>query len=182
MSQASRFNFPQRILGHEPASNGTPLPKPIYRQRNMDGDFAHLARQETTQRRMYIPGNREVIALWPQIERLIGPLIEDERLYDPVHILQYHLNNQMFIFVGMYGGEVEMAIVANVVKYPKMTVCQFPYAAGKNLRKWIPFYFEVCEGFAKTAGCKGASGGFRRGWIKTLGYKDLGVRLAKELV
>lgn len=134
-------------------------------------------------RTMYIPDRRRAVLLWPQIESWIGPVIEDEGLYSPLDILQYHLEQQWFIFVGWNGltQKVEMAIAARTIKYPLCKVVSFAYVGGKNVRAWVPFYLSVCEGWAKKAGCTKSMGGFRRGWVRLAGYREVGSKMVKDL-
>lgn len=150
----------------------------------MDGDLARIPEIESVKRSMFIPDNRNVVLLWPQIEKWIGPLIEEEGLYDPIDILMCHLRNERFIFVGWNDSEksVDFVIVAQPLTFPKKKVCVFQYVAGKDLRAWTPFYLNVCEDFAKKAGCKLGRGAGRPGWERLVGYKRMGVLSIKELV
>ena len=150
----------------------------------MDGDLSRQPEIIVDKRSMFVPGNEQVVEIWPKIKPWIEQTIREEGNYLPSDILKFHLAQQMFIFIGWNDTteEVEMVIVAQTIQYPRQKVCSFPYVGGKNLSLWVPFYQEICEqGFARKAGCTRIVGGFREGWIKVLGYKKVGVWLMHDL-
>ena len=130
---------------------------------------------------LFMPNKRNVLILWPQIEKWLAPLLKDEGCYAPEDILLYHLEGKMQIWAGCEGPKVEIVIVSQILEYPLGKVCSFPYAAGENLVKWVPHYLRECEGFARASGCIRSKGGFRKGWVRVLGYREVGCLLVKEL-
>lgn len=127
---------------------------------------------------------KNVVLLWPQIEALLKPLVESEGYYIAEDILAFHLRDEMLIFVSWVDHlkQIEAVAVTQIITYPRMKACFVPYIAGKNLNAWKEYLQNTLENYARSNGCKRMGGGFRRGWVKIAGYKEVGCILVKDLI
>lgn len=125
-----------------------------------------------------------VVLLWPQIEKLLAPLLETEGNYVPADILAYHLRDEMLIFIawGEPAKEVEAIMVTQTITYPRRKICAVPYIAGKNMDVWKDDFIRLVEDYARRCGCNRMSNMGRLGWVRVAGYKDVGHLLMKDLV
>ena len=121
--------------------------------------------------------------LWHLSEPLIAPLLAQEGLYLPAHILANHLKGEMNIWVACAPDQqdIDAAMVTQLNKFPLMTICSVPYIAGKNMHKWAEKFKNDSEAFARANGARRMVGAFRKGWIRVGGYTDAGVILKKDL-
>lgn len=124
-----------------------------------------------------------VVLLWPQIEPLIKPLVESEGNYIPEDILAFHLRDEMLIFIAWndIAKSVVAVMVTQIMKYPRRKICYVPYIAGENMSAWADDFTRIVEDYARKCGCNRMGGGFRKGWVRVAGYKDVGCILVKDL-
>lgn len=121
--------------------------------------------------------------LWPQIEPLLAPLLAQEGLYIPLDIMACCIRGEMMIWVAWDGmsPEIDAAMVTQIVRFPRRSVCAILYIAGRNLRRWARQFEEETEKYARAQGCQQMGGGFRKGWARVAGYRVTGVTLRKDL-
>jgi len=98
-----------------------------------------------------------------------------EGLYEPVDILAHHIKNEMHIWaaVDRETRAIEMVVVAQIQRYPRKAVLGCPYVGGRRLRECGRPFFDELIRFAKNSGCSRIAGGYRRGWIKVFGFREM---------
>jgi len=131
--------------------------------------------------RVVVPTTEQLIALWPQWEPLLKPLLAKEGHYECVDILAHHSKGEMIVWISWDGTAVEAVMVSQIHRFPRKTVCHVPYIAGKNMRAWKDEFQNKVERHAREVGAKTMHGAFRKGWVRAAGYQLNGVLLKKEL-
>lgn len=122
----------------------------------------------------------QAIALWPQIEPLLSPLLREDGLYVSTDILAEHLKGEKKIWIA-WQDKVLAVFVTQIVTYPRKRIMGIPYIAGSQMELWKDKFIEVSEAYAKAMGCHRIAGSQREGWVRVAGYEKRGVVLVKEL-
>lgn len=116
----------------------------------------------------------------------VGPMLEPAVAranghWDIWSLISYLLAGSMYLWISMRDGEIEAALVARIVDYPRMRTLDIPFVGGKNRQHWLTHESELVE-WAKANGCKRMEGYVRKGWLRVLKdwkiqstciYKDL---------
>jgi hypothetical protein len=125
----------------------------------------------------------QAVALWPQIEKLLAPILAEEGCFLPIDVLSQHIRGEMLIWVAWdtKSPEIDAVMVTQILRFPRKIICGIPYICGKNMKAWEDRFIAESERHAKAAGASQMSGGFREGWVKVAGYKKVGCMLRKNL-
>jgi hypothetical protein len=120
--------------------------------------------------------------VWPQIETHIANALRSfDGCYHPTDILADLLRGERHLWLAIDETGIAAAVVCNVVTYPRRKAYNVMLVGGRDLRAWLKPMCEAIEGYAKSIGCRHMEGGFRRGWAKAAGYREVGVTLMKDL-
>lgn len=124
----------------------------------------------------------EVVHVWPHVEGYIVKALRSfEGCYEPLDILIALLKGERHLWVALDDKGVAAAVVCNRVQYPRCLAYNVMLVGGRDMRTWLKPMSDAIEDYARGIGCKHMEGGFRRGWAKAAGYREVGVTLMKGL-
>jgi hypothetical protein len=124
----------------------------------------------------------DAVPVWPQIETHIANALRSfDGCYHPIDILADLLEKRRHLWLAGDDKGIAAAVVCNVVTYPRCRAYNVMLVGGRDMRSWLKPMCDALEEYARSIGCRHMEGGFRRGWAKAAGYREVGVTLLKEL-
>lgn len=128
-----------------------------------------------------LPGMAETAHYWPKIL----PWVEEAVAYTSgcyLAIDVYHqiLQGELGLWLMMDGDQPVAFAITRTEKHPRRWLMGIPFIGGTRMDEWARPLLKHLEGFARTAGCDGLSGGGREGWQK-YGFKKAGIWLVKDI-
>lgn len=113
----------------------------------------------------------EVPLVWHKVK----PFIDKALIYSngemvAADVLSSLLNKELFLFIGLEDDEINSALIAELVDYPRKRVFRIlTWAAesGYDFKLWMNL-LNFIEDFARTAGCEYLEAWVRKGLVKRL--------------
>ena len=113
----------------------------------------------------------EIPYIWHEIKPLIDKaLVHSQGELLTADVLSSLLNKELFLFIGIDGEEINSALIAELVDYPRkrnFRILTWSTRSGHDFELWINL-FNVIEEFAKSAGCTSLEAWVRKGLVKRL--------------
>ena len=111
----------------------------------------------------------------PFIWHKIRPLIDKALVYSngemlTADILSSLLNKELLLFIGTEDDEINSALIAELVNYPRKRVFRiltWSTKSGHDFKLWIDL-LNIIEDFARSAGCTSLEAWVRKGLVKRL--------------
>jgi len=130
-------------------------------------------------------GTDDLLLVWPYVTELIDKALnQGSGEYRQEDIYLAVLEQEMQLWIGLKGNEVEMLAVTQIVKYPSNRVTMsIVFLAGENLSVWLG-ELDTLEEWARSQGAQGVEFHCRPGFQRILdgyGYEKERVVLQKNL-
>jgi len=121
----------------------------------------------------YIPHNH-VLKVWGEVEPLISKALKynyaDVTSADALNLI---LNQGFKLWIGADGNEIQSALLAEFVQYPRkkaMRIVTWATKSGQDYESWMEL-FDKIEDFAKHNGCSLIEAWARKGLAKKLNWE-----------
>tara|TARA_R100000152_G_C6718977_1_gene145273 strand:+ start:143 stop:553 length:411 start_codon:yes stop_codon:yes gene_type:complete len=121
----------------------------------------------------YVPHNY-VLKVWGKVEPLVTKALKhnDGEMFSN-DVLKSLLEKEYILWVGVQGKEILMAVVAEMVEYPRkkaLNIITWGTKSGYDYELWMKEFYKI-EHFAKVNGCSFIEAGTRKGLAKKLNWE-----------
>lgn len=122
-----------------------------------------------------VPSDK-VDAVWPYVEDMIATALNKnpDGFFSPDDIKRLCADKSMQLWIGRDDDSAELAIVTQILIYPRKKVLTWVIVSGKNRRIAAQWWMakDVIENYARENGCDAIMGYGRRGWKRKYPHLD----------
>ena len=133
-------------------------------------DAAPKTWENQTDSKLILVPQHLVLGIFDQV----GPMLQKAldradgkfNLYD---LIAWTLAGNMHLWVSMRDGKIEAACIAQILRFPRKTICGLPFLGGKGMAHWLRFENQMME-WAKSQGATEFEGYDARAgaWLRKL--------------
>jgi len=111
----------------------------------------------------------DAVKLWDRVGPMLQRVVDHtEGELQPEDFLDNIVNNYMNLWLAVEDKEIIMAMVTQVIHYPRKKVLRVIAIAGKDFKEIHKEFNDMIESFAIQAGCSSLELWGRKGWKKML--------------
>lgn len=121
-----------------------------------------------------LPPLDELAERWHEIAPLLHKATKRTGCYEPVDLLKGAMVGRYGIWLCETDGNIDAAIVTEVVNYPRKRILEMMFVGGSKMRAWLPEAIRVFDAHAREAGCAHIACLGRAGWCRAWGGEITG--------
>lgn len=111
----------------------------------------------------------DAVKIWHRVEPMLQKVVDHtEGELQPEDFLENIVNKYMHLWLSVEDTEITMAMVTQIIEYPRRKTLRIIAISGKNFKKTHSQFNDIIESFAIQTGCSGLELWGRKGWKKML--------------
>ncbi len=121
-----------------------------------------------------LPPLDEVARHWHEAEPIIRRATDRSGSYEPIDLLALASQGRVGIWFAHLDNELVGVAVTEITQFPRDRVLQVLFCAGRFIRAWGRPMMEAFKMHAKDAKCVSIQTLGRKGWVRAVGFVEIG--------